>query len=89
MEMRKYVMCKHAHRPFAKRDPGFAAWIFRGCGYCAVDMIKDMDSRDRELILAPAVRGGRSALADLRRALKICAQCEHANLPDVRHPPRD
>lgn len=87
--MRRDLSGKHAFRPFSKRDFGFAARMFWGNGYSSADMIKDMDTRGRDIFLTQVRSDGRSVLADLRLTLTIFAWFAPGSLRGGCHPSHD
>ena len=73
-EFRKDLVGKRPFRGFPKGDFALAALIFWQNGYFSVDMVRDVDAKERDLPSHETKRdsrGGRSALSDPRLTLKI------------------
>ena len=80
--LRRDLAGRRVFRPFSSSDFRAAAWAFVECGYFAVDAVRDMDGRERDLSLPHAENEtrarGRNCLADLRLTLEIFAWFEHS-----------
>ena len=72
-------MGKHPFRGFAREEFALTARNFWYNGYLSVDMIRDMDAKERDLFLQEIKRdsrGSRPTLSDMRLTLKIFAWYE-------------